>query len=146
MLWYERLINKPWKGIPDPPRSFNCGELIRYAYKKRLNIELPPIYADGENLRQSILNMSEPELYGFEQVVPREQIRPFDVCILQRNVRRDHVALVVETQIGLMYLHCVNGAGVILESMFEIIMTTGSKFAEHRRHHAVTEELALCHA
>lgn len=144
MQWYEKLINRPWKGKPTPPRSFNCGELIRYVYKRRLKIELPPIYANGENLRQSIMNVSEPELYGFEQAVPQNEIRPYDICLLQRNVRRDHVGLIVKTPTGLMFLHCVTGAGVVLETLFEMQATTGCSFAEFRRHKDVPEELALC--
>lgn len=144
MEWYEKLINRPWAGRPRPPYSFNCGELIRYIYRKRLGIEMPAVWADGNSLRQSIVNMNQPQVYGFHPCEP--PYRPFDICIMKRSVRRDHVALIVQTSVGLLFLHCIQGAGVVLENEFEIKATTGNDFMEYQRHNLVTQEMALCHA
>lgn len=141
-MWWEQYIGKPWENIPNPPHTFNCGELVRYILKDRLGIDNPPIIADGDKLRECIANLSVPEAYG---LMPFEgDPRPFDIVYLMRRVRRDHIALCVNSPQGLAFLHCVQGAGVVCETEFEMKCTTNSAFMEWRRHKDVTEEMVRC--
>lgn len=142
MYWYEHYIGKPWVDIPTPPISFTCGELMRYILKNRLGIDNPPILADGSKLRQCLANLAVPEAYG---LYPFEgPPRPFDMVYLMRRVRRDHIAMAVKRGQDLLFLHCVQGAGVILETEFELKANTFSNFMEWRRHKDVTEEMVKC--
>lgn len=142
--WYEKYLGKPWKGIGNPPQSFNCGDLVKYVYEHELGIKMPSVWANASSLREALANLAMPEAYGFEPF--DGAVRPFDLCFVQRNVRRDHVAIVVSTVGGLMFLHSVSGCGVILETMFEMKATTCTTYMEYRRHKDLTLEQALCHA
>lgn len=145
MFWYEELVGKPWAAHANPPESFNCGELIRYVHKLRFGINTNPILADGSKIRECVKNMSMPEFYD---LVPCDYSvrRPFDIALLMRFVRRDHIAVLVQTPQGLQFLHCVQGAGVILETQFEMETSTGCRFIEWFRHKDVTQEMATCRA
>lgn len=141
-MWWEKYIGKPWENIPDPPKTFNCGELIRYIYQTHFYLDIPPIQADGSKIRECLANLCQPEAYGLH---PFEgPSRPFDVVYLMRRVRRDHIALHIRTPQGPRFLHCVQGAGVVCESEFEMKATTGSNFMEWRRHQDITEEMTKC--
>lgn len=144
MAWFEEYIGKPWHEKCDPPKSFNCGELIRYIYKDRLSIDLPPITANPAKLKECIANLDIPDVYGMETF--EGDPRPFDICYIMRKARRDHVGMAVQTIEGLQILHCQQFAGVILQSASEIMGTTGCRFIEWRRHKNITESMALCHA
>jgi len=144
MRWYEEYVGKPWAQVPNPPHSFTCGELVKYIYKNRLGVDTPLIYADPSRLDQCIINLEQPEAYG---LYPFEgQPRPFDVAYLMRRVKRDHMGMAVRTAEGLMILHCMQTAGVILETEAELLGTTGARRIEWRRHKDISEELALCMA
>jgi hypothetical protein len=145
MAWFEEYVGAPWENFPTPPRSFNCGELVRYVMKTRLGIGSPPVLADGKKLRECIANMSVPEAYG---LVPYEGTErwPYDIVYLMRSVRRDHIAIAVQASQGLMFLHCLQGAGVVLESEFELKANSFSSFMEWRRHKDVTKEMVTCRA
>lgn len=145
MFWYEELMGRPWENIANPPKTFNCGELVRYVHKLRFGIETNPILADGNKIRECIRNMSMPEFYD---LVPCDYTkrRPFDIALLTRRVRRDHIAVLVQTPQGLQFLHCIQGGGVILETQFEMMATTGCQLMEWYHHKDVTQELAQCRA
>lgn len=144
LFWYEEFIGKPWKAVPVPPNSFTCGELVRYIYKHRLGIDTPDIVADPDSLRQCIENLSIPDAYGLIPV--QGDPRPFDACYIMRHVRRDHIGVAVRTVEGIRILHCMRGVGVILESLAEIMGTTGCRRVEWYRHRLITPEMVECHA
>lgn len=142
MYWFEQYIGKPWVDTPDPPHSFTCGELVRHIFKDRLGIDTPPILADPTKLKECLANLAIPEAYGLYSF--EGPPRPFDIVYLMRRVRRDHIALCVKTKQGLRFLHCTQGAGVVLETEFELKTTAFSNFMEWRRHKDVTEEMVQC--
>jgi hypothetical protein len=103
---------------------------------------VPVIRADGGKIRECIASLSVPGAFGFIPLSgPR---RPFDVVFLKRRVRLDHVAILVRRGHSLMFLHCIQGPGGIVESEFEMKATTGSNFMDWYRHKDVTEEMAEC--
>ena len=63
---------------------------------------------------------------------------------MMRRVKRDHIGIAVQTPEGLMIMHCMQVAGVILETEAEILGTTGARSIEWRRHKDISEEMALC--
>ena len=46
MRWHEEYLGKPWVQNPNPPHSFNCGELVRHVYKRFLGHDSPMLLAD----------------------------------------------------------------------------------------------------
>lgn len=142
-MWWEQYIGKPWADKPDPPHSFSCGELVRYILNGKFDLDIPPIQADPSKLRECLVDLAQPEAFGFMPFLGPP--RPYDVVYLMRRVRRDHVALCVNSRQGLAFLHCIQGQGVVCESEFEMKATTGSSFMEWRRHKDITEEVLQCH-
>jgi hypothetical protein len=141
--WWEEYLGKPWAAVPDPPRSFTCGELARHILRERLGVETVPIYADPAVLRQCVDNLDHPELYGLEPASGAP--RPYDFALMAKVERRDHLGIAVQTSEGLMILHCQRWNGVILDSPAEL-RSSGFRRIEWFRHKDVSEEMALCRA
>lgn len=127
MQWYEKYLGKPWACIPEPPYSYNCGELVRAVYMNELAIDSPAIAADPENYRSVVRDCRDLERYGpFAPVdnTPRE----FDLVELYKGSLPDHVG--VWTGRGI--LHCVRGAGVVHETLTELFGAGFRKFIYNR--------------
>lgn len=117
-FWQERYIGKPWAAAPYPPESFNCGELLRYALKAHRGVETIGIEANAFNLRECIENM-RPEVFGLRPLAGGEPVRDFDCAFFARMNYEDHCGLAARTPDGILILHCLQGAGVVLESEAE---------------------------
>ena len=113
--WHEAYIGKPWASPPEPPRSFNCGELLRHVYRIHLGLETPPIVADPGNARSCARDIRNLRRYGdfYEVAMPRD----FDLALMGLGLHKTHVGLVA----GECVLHCVEGAGVLLEDIFAML-------------------------
>jgi hypothetical protein len=140
--WFEQFIGKPWARVPQPPKSFNCGELVRFIYKGRFNVDTPIIYADAGVLRECCENFTDKERYG---LYPVDTPRPFDLAFIARCQRHDHVGLAIQSAEGLGILHCAQGIGVTIQSPAELL-GCGNRHIDWFRHKDVTEEMALCPA
>jgi hypothetical protein len=141
--WWQEYIGRPWAAVPDPPRTFTCGELGRWILKERLGVDTVPVYADPNVLRQCVSNLDHPEMYSLYPVP--DAPRPFDFAFLIRVKYRDHLGIAVKTGEGLRILHCQQGIGVTLDSSAELL-SLGYRRIDWFRHRAVSEETALCNA
>jgi len=117
--WWEKYLNKPWKAEPEPPHSFNCGELLRRVYWDEFGIETLPILADASDLRQCIKAMTG-ERYGLAPLKQTDRPRNYDSVFMARGKFDDHCGIAAGTVEGLLVLHCLQGVGVVLESVGEL--------------------------
>jgi hypothetical protein len=108
----------------------------------RLGIDMLPVYADPGILRECVDNLGRPELYGLHPFAGPG--RPYDCILMARNIRRDHVGLAVQSPLGLVVLHCRQGAGVVYDSPAEL-RGQGFRHLEWFRHERATEEM-ICRA
>jgi hypothetical protein len=143
MLWWEKYIGKPWAAQAEPPQSFNCGELVRYVLKTRLNVEVKPIYADPRYLRQCIQNLSSPDAYDMHPVI--DAAMPYDLVFMARHALRDHIGIAVDFDGSLIVLHCQQGNGVTWDTESSL-RAEGFRRIDWYRHRAVNREMALCRA
>ena len=134
MAWYEEYIGRPWGAVPDPPRSFTCGELVRHIMRERHGIHMPEILANAAVLRECLRDIRNPARYGLHPLPAGERPREYDAAYLVRVSREDHVGLGVETGEGLMILHCQPGAGVTLDRPAELL-GMGYRRIDWYRHH-----------
>lgn len=142
-MWYENYVGKPWSGVPEPPHSYTCGELVRAVHRDQLGIDSAAILADAFKLKSCIRAMV-PERYGLQPLQADQSPQEYDVVFLMRASMQDHVGIAVQTMDGLMILHCQQGAGVILNSIAEL-RGTGFRHMMWYRHKDITGATA-CHA
>ena len=118
--WFEKYIGLPWAGVPEPPKSFTCGELVRYIYRERFGFDFLPVpVPDARNLKDSLKAMS-PKYFGLEQL---DEPREFAIAFFQRRIICDHCGLAVATNCGLHILHCATHAGVCLLRLADLKST-----------------------
>ena len=112
--WHEQYLGKPWSHNPDPPNSFNCGELLRWIYKEFFGANVPVVLADTGDLRSCIKDIRAIDRYWrFERV---ETPQDFDMAIMARGGEADHVGICVGSDI----LHCRPKVGVFLDDVFTL--------------------------
>ena len=117
--WYEKYVGKPWAARPEPPESFNCGELLRHTHLEKFGTETIGIRANALNLRECVENM-RPEIFGLRPLAEGEKIKDFDCVFFGRASKyEDHCGLAANTPDGLLILHCLQNCGVVLESPAE---------------------------
>lgn len=115
MRWHEEYLGKPWAHNPNPPLSFNCGELLRHIYKKYCGYDAPIILADTRSMRSCIRDVSNLRRY-YSNFVPVDIPQDFDFAVMSRGGPADHVGLYVGGDI----LHCYPKIGVSLDSAFAL--------------------------
>ena len=117
-MWHEAYLGKPWSGTPNPPETFNCGELVRYFYSQDSSYECLPIpVPDAKNLRDCVEAM-KPSYFGLVPVEGEPQDK--DAVFLSRRHLMDHCGLGVKTPSGLYVLHCSQRGGVQLSTIGEL--------------------------
>jgi len=114
MRWHEEYLGKPWAHNPNPPKSFNCGELLRHVYKRFFNYDAPILLADTEDLRSCIRDVANILRYAnfYSVEIPQD----FDVAVMSRGGSADHVGLFCGGNI----LHCRPKVGVFLDDAFTL--------------------------
>jgi len=117
MNWHEQYLGKPWRHAPDPPYSFNCGELLRYVYRTHFGYNAPILLADTSLLRTCIDDVQNIQRY-YPGMVAVDAPEDFDLAVLSRAEARyaDHVGLYASGSI----LHCRPRVGVFLDDAFTL--------------------------
>ena len=123
--WHEEFLGRPWEGVPHPPASFTCGELIRYVYKRDFGHNTLPVpVPDARDLKASLRAMEDGGGKGpryFDLVPAAEPLRDKDTVVMKRRSFADHCGLLVLPPSGGRYvLHCSQRGGVQLSSFAEL--------------------------
>ncbi len=119
-LWYEEFLARPWEGVPSPPESFNCGELLRYVFLRDFGHLCAPIpVQDARDLRGCLDSMTPP-YYGLHEV-PEAEAKEKDGVFMARRKYVDHCGLLVVLPNGeRRVLHCAPRGGVQLSTFLEL--------------------------
>lgn len=136
IAWWEPYLNKPWSAEPVPPHSFTCGELVRAVHRDRLGLGTAAILIDPERLLDCLTELGRPEHYGFRRLGSDESPRDFDCVFMARSGHDDHVGVAAQTGEGLMILHCLKGAGVVLNTPAELRGQRFTRFTWYRHREA----------
>lgn len=119
--WYLKYLGKPWIANPNPPESYNCGELVRSIHYDIFGIETVAIPIEDAKSRKQCIKAMQPELFDLLPLPDDSQIKNFDVAFMGRNNFLAHCGVAVETDDGLKILHCPESAcGVCLDSLLEL--------------------------
>lgn len=142
--WWLRYLGKPWRAVPQPPESYNCGELVRAVHRDMFHIDSPTIPVANPHSRLQCVKAMQPEMFGLlplpDGVVPRA----FDTAFLGRRTCLHHCGVAVETSEGLRILHCPESAcGVCLDTLFELRMI-GFPRVRWFRHRHLWEGVPSC--
>lgn len=119
--WWMQYLGKPWRAVPTPPDSYNCGELVRAVHRDMLGIDSPTIPIVDATSRMQCVRAMQPGLFGLEPLPEGEAPRTFDVAFLGRRTCLAHCGMVVKASDGLRILHCPeSAAGVCLDTLPEL--------------------------
>ena len=77
--WHLRYLGKPWAGVPNPPESYTCGELLRAVHLDLLGIETPPVPAPDARVLKDCIDSMLPGFYGLRPLPDGEAPREFEI-------------------------------------------------------------------
>lgn len=110
MHWAMQYLGKPWESGAAGPGAFDCYGLVRAAYRDRYGIEIPALEPGIVSTLSCARAMRDYQGYGnWERVA---DMREGDVVQMGCARHPHHVGIFVE---GGRILHCVMGAGVLLQ-------------------------------
>lgn len=133
--WWMQYLGKPWRAVPTPPESYNCGELVRAVHMDMLGIDSPTIPIADATSRMQCVKAMQPGLFGLEPLPEGAAPRAFDVAFLGRRTYLAHCGIAVVTGDGLRILHCPeSAAGVCLDSLPELRLAGFSSVRWFRHH------------
>lgn len=119
--WYLDYLGKPWQARPNPPESYNCGELVRSIYRDLFGIETSAIPVANAQSPLQCARAMQPEIFDLMPLPENENPQEFDVCFMGRKTLLGHCGIAVNTDIGLRILHCPeSAAGVTINSELEL--------------------------
>lgn len=119
--WWLAYLGKPWAADPNPPASYNCGELARAVHRDLCGIDSPPIPVTDAGSRLQCVRAMRPDLFGLEPLAETDSPRALDVAFMGRRACLAHCGMAVETDEGLRVLHCPEAScGVALDSLLEL--------------------------
>lgn len=146
MAWFDRYLGAPWQGVPHPPKSYTCGELIRHIYREFFGVLLVPVpVPDANSLRDSLRAM-DPAYFGLEPLEEGEDPREFDCVFLARRSMTDHCGIAAMTSEGLKVLHCMNPHGVMLDGLPDLRWQQGYTRFMWWKHPDVRAKMEALHA
>lgn len=134
--WWEKYLNKPWAAVPSPPQSYTCGELVRAVHRDHLGVDPAEILINAERLVDCLAEIGRPGHYGFRPLEAAESPRDFDCVFMARAAYDDHVGVATMTAEGPLILHCMKGAGVMLNSEAELRGQRFTRFTYYRHEEA----------
>lgn len=122
--WWLPYLGKPWAAKPNPPHSYNCGDLVRAVHRDLLGIDTPTIPIANAQSRLQCCKAMQPDLFGLEPLADDVSPRALDVAFLGRKSFLAHCGVAVNTSEGLRVLHCPEArCGVVLDSLAELKLT-----------------------
>lgn len=118
--WYVKYLGKPWEASPNPPHSYNCGELVRSVHLDLFGIDTPAIPVENARSRRQCVEAMQPGLFGLVPLPRNSAPKSFDVAFMGRS-RLAHCGVAVHTDEGLKILHCPESpCGVCLDNLIEL--------------------------
>ncbi|WBA79542.1 NlpC/P60 family protein [Endozoicomonas sp. GU-1] len=126
MDWINNYIGLPWIN-----GSQDCWWLVRQVYKDQLDIDLPQIVVDANNLKAVIKSMTQhPALSDWQPIE-----KPEHLCLTFFSNRSNptHVGVYLDHNGGRI-LHTFKRAGCVLQSLTDIRLTgwTNPQYYRHK--------------
>lgn len=119
--WYLDYLGKPWKASPNPPDSYNCGELVRSIYFDLFGVKTSAIPVANAQSPLQCARAMKPEIFDLLPLPENEEPQEFDVCFMGRKTLLGHCGIAAMTNEGLRILHCPESAcGVTINSPIEL--------------------------
>lgn len=113
MIWAQKYIGKKWSKTKD------CWYWFSYIQKKEFNRELPLICCCGSSARTITLALKNTKIMqGWAKI--KTPIKNGDAVFLSQKSRPHHIGNVVFIDGKIHVIHAVEGAGVVLSSLFSL--------------------------
>lgn len=101
--WAKDLIGRPWAPDGEGPASFSCWGLVRWVFRERYDIDMPPIkvgdFSEGENVTAIKRAVTAS---GWK---PHEGEPQDGDIVLMHGPKGRHVGVMVRMSRGLVLLH-----------------------------------------
>ncbi len=131
--WAMEYIGKPWESGASGPDAYDCWGLVRAVYRDRLGIDLPIVDVDAHSVLAVRRALDRnPERSHWEEITALEHMAAVDLGL---GVKSHHVGIWLADSGVNGLLHCVEGQGVVFQSLSSLKMHGWNILSVNRRRH-----------
>ena len=129
--WATPYIGTPWKFGATGPDAFDCWNFACHVQQEHFNIEMIEKAFNGD-LRKSaqLLKTSEEKQRWVPVVKPEDG----DLVLMARRINPIHIGVWISTKQSNGILHCVQGSGVIFQSVQNVKLHGFGSLVYYRHH------------
>lgn len=119
--WTQRFLSFAYDRQGEAPPAMHCWAFFRYVEREQFGREIPAV-PRPEGLFATMRDFRErPDTFGWQPVADRRQARSGDPVLLTCRRHPHHIGIFVD-DVGPAgsVLHCYEGAGSVLHSLFHL--------------------------
>jgi hypothetical protein len=118
--WTRAFIGFDYAAGADGPRTFDCWSFFRHVERQQFGREMPPMLLPVGLIAQYKAFRTQPGAFGCQRIEkPRKPVSG-DAVLMSHKNRPHHIGVYVADVPGVAVLHCLEGRGSVLSTMFHL--------------------------
>lgn len=118
--WTRSFIGFDYATGSDGPRAFDCWSFFRHVQRQRFGREIPPLLLPAGLIAQLKAFRDQPDAFGCQKIEKPKKPNSGDAVLMSHKNRAHHIGVYVADFAGGAVLHCLEGRGSLLSTMFHL--------------------------
>ena len=118
--WSLEFVGAAYAADGEGPGAFNCWAHFRHVERRRFNREIPPLPMPADLLGVVKLFRDRSDSFGWVRIEKPRKPMDGDAVLMSHRDRPHHIGIYVASVPGEAVLHCTEGVGSVLSSMFHL--------------------------
>lgn len=118
--WTRPFIGFDYAAGADGPQAFDCWSFFRHVERQQFAREMPPMLLPQSLIAQYKAFRTQPDAFGCQRI--EKPLKPVsgDAVLMSHRNRPHHIGVYVADLPGGAVLHCLEGRGSVLSTMFHL--------------------------
>ena len=118
--WTQAFLGLAYDPAGEGPQAFNCWSFFRHVQRQRFAREIPPVPLPASLMGALKLFRDRSDSFGWRRIERPEPPHDGDAALMSHRDRPHHIGVYVASVPGGAVLHCHEGPGVVLHSLFHL--------------------------
>lgn len=116
--WTRPFIGYGYAADGDGPDDYNCWHFFRLVERVRFGRDIPALLVPQGLVAQLKAFRDRPDAFGWQKIVKPAKPASGDPVLMSHRDRPHHIGVYVDDVQGGAVLHCVEGRGSVLSTLF----------------------------
>lgn len=118
--WTLPFMGFAYSSVGDGPAAFNCWSFFRHVECARFGREIPELPMPSNLMGTVKMFRDHTDAFGWERIDKPRPPADGDAVLMSHRDRPHHIGVYVASVPGGAVLHCVEGVGSVLPSLFHL--------------------------